>query len=203
MRRAGVRQVTASLLALIGVLAGRSAYAVGEVPIAIYGQLPGIEDVAFSPDGSRLAYVRTQGDLRIIVVANVGDHKMIRWVNTGEEKLRDLTWADDDNVLFTTSLTTSVEGFKDEWFLLRAYNVPQNKLRMLPGTPIGGYGASKEVLNTVIGNPMVRHIDGHTMVFVPGLPRIRARRVLGRGFRAVSLRPDDGAHQCRNDWPGQ
>lgn len=139
------------------------------MPLAVYGHLPSIEDVALSPDGSRVAYARTQGDLRIIVVANVADHKMIGWVNAGDEKLRDLSWADNDNLIFTTSLTTSVYGFKDEWFLLRAYNVSQNKLRTLPGTPLGAYAASPEVLNTVVGTPMVRHIDGHTVVFVPGL----------------------------------
>lgn len=165
-RLTGGRLIAASLLALVGVLAARSGHA---VPIAIYGQLPSIEDVALSPDGSRLAYVRTQGNLRIIVVANVADHKMIRWVNTGDEKLRDLTWADDDKLMFTTSLTTSVYGFKDEWYLLRVYNVSQNKLRAMPGSPLGAYGASKEVLNTVVGTPMVRHIDGHTVIFVPGL----------------------------------
>jgi dipeptidyl aminopeptidase/acylaminoacyl peptidase len=168
-RKSGVRLMAVSLLAVAGVLAGRHACAAPGVPLAVYGQLPSIEDVALSPDGSRLAYVRTQGDLRIIVVADVVDHKMIRWVNTGDEKLRDLTWADDDNLMFTTSLTTSVQGFKDEWYLLRAYNVSQNKLRTLPGAPLGSYAGSKEVLNTVVGYPMVRRIDGHTVVFVPGL----------------------------------
>lgn len=168
-RLAGTRLIAISLLALVGVVAARSGCAAPAVPLAVYGHLPSIEDVALSPGGSRVAYVRTQGDLRIIVVASVADHKMIRWVNTGDEKLRDLTWADDDNLLFTTSLTTSVYGSKDEWFLLRSYNVSQNKVRTLPGTPLGAYGASKEVLNTVVGTPMVRNIGGHTVVFVPGL----------------------------------
>ena len=151
----------------MGVLAAQNGRA---VPLAVYGRLPSIEDVALSPDGSRLAYVRTQGDLRVIAVANVADRKMIGWVNTGDEKLRDLEWADGDNLMFTTSGTTSVAGFKGEWYLLRVYNVRQNKLRMLPGTPLGSYGGnSKEVLQTVVGPTMVRHIDGHTMVFVPGL----------------------------------
>ncbi len=168
-RLAGTYLIAISLLALAGSLAPRSVGAAPLVPLAVYGHLPSIEDVAISPDGSRLAYVRTRGDLRIIVVANVADRKMIGWVNTGDEKLRDVTWADDDNVMFTTSLTTSVDGFKDEWFLLRVYSVSQNKLRTLPGTPLGSYGGSKEVLNTVVGSPMVRRIDGHTVVFVPGL----------------------------------
>lgn len=174
-RLAGMRLIAAFWLVLLGLLdvqAGAAApapAAAPAVPLAVYGHLPSIEDVALSPDGSRLAYVRTQGDLRVIIVASVADRKMIRWVNTGDEKLRELRWVDDDNVMFTTSLTTSVYGFKDEWHLLRVYSVSQNKLRMLPGTPLQGYGSSQEVLNTVVGPPMVRHIGGHTVIFVPGL----------------------------------
>lgn len=174
-RLAGTRLVAVSLLVLMGTLAAqadpaaRAGPAAPTVPLAVYGHLPNLEDVALSPDGSRLAYVRTQGNLRIIVVADVADRKMIRWVKTGEEKLRDLSWVDDDNLMFTTSLTTSVEGFKDEWHLLRVYNVSQNKLRTLPGKTLQAYGSSQEILNTVVGPPMVRHIGGHTVIFVPGL----------------------------------
>jgi hypothetical protein len=107
---AGTTQIVVSLLALFLALAAPSGRA---VPLAVYGHLPSVEDVAISPDGSRVAYVRTEGDLRVVVVAAVADRKMIRWVRAGEEKLRSIAWADDDNVMLTISVTTSNFGFKE------------------------------------------------------------------------------------------
>lgn len=153
------------MLAVLGMPAA-PAHGAPAVPLTVYGQLPSIEDVALSPDGSRLAYVRTQGDLRVVFVATVADHKMIRWVKAGEEKLRDLEWADNDNLMVITSVTTSVNGFKDEWRLLRVYNVTKNELRILPGRVLG---ARNREVNTVIGDVMVRRVGGHTVLFVPGL----------------------------------
>src|SRR5579863_3891623 len=164
-RPAGIRLFAISLLALLGAFA-TAAQGAPAVPLSVYGQLPSIEDVALSPDGSRVAYVRTQGELRVIFVATVADKKVIRWVKTGEEKLRDVAWADNDNLMLITSVTTSVYGFKDEWRLLRVYNVPRNELRTLPGTPLG---AENEVINTIFGGVMVRHVNGHTVLFVGGL----------------------------------
>src|ERR1700734_1405184 len=94
-RRAVTRPIAVSFLCLIGVLAAPS---VGAVPLTVYGQLPNIEDVAISPDGSRLAYVRTQGDMRIVFIADVADRKVISWVKAGETKLRGIKWADPDNL---------------------------------------------------------------------------------------------------------
>ena len=136
------------------------------VPLTVYGNLPSVEDVALSPDGSRVAYVRTEGDLRVVVVATVTDRKMIRWVRVGDEKLRRIDWADDDNVMLTTSVTTASFGFKEEWFLLRVYNVTRNEVRSLPARQIG---EDDRFVNAVVGPVSVRRIDGHTVLFVPGL----------------------------------
>ena len=162
VRPTEVRPIILSLLALLSTLATQIGRA---VPLAVYGGLPSVEEVALSPDGSRVAYVRTEGDLRIVVVATVADRKMIRWVKVGEEKLRNLEWADDDNVMLTTSVTTVDYGFKEEWFVLRVYNVSRNEIRSLPGNPLG---TNAQVLNTVVGEVMVRRVDGHTVLFVPG-----------------------------------
>jgi dipeptidyl aminopeptidase/acylaminoacyl peptidase len=157
-----MRRILVLLLVLSGALSALNGRA---SPLDVYGHLPNIEDVALSPDGSRVAYVRTEGDLRIVVVATVADRKMIRWVRVGEEKLRNIQWADDDNVMITTSGTTVNVGFKEEWFILRVYNVTRNEIRFLPGKPID---AGDDVLNIVIGRVMVRRVEGHTVLFVPG-----------------------------------
>ena len=158
-----MRLIFIALLALLGALATQGARA---VPLTVYGQLPNLEDVALSPDGTRVAYVRTQGDLRVIFVAGVTDHKLIRWVKTGEEKLWHIEWADDDNLMIITSETTNEWGFKDERSFLRVYNVTHNELRTLPGNTLG---EQNEVMNIIVGRVMVRHVGGHTVLFVPGL----------------------------------
>src|SRR5690348_6504924 len=100
-RSARRRLAAVVLLAFLGSLGPSARSAV----LAAYGHLPSIEDVALSPDGSLLAYVNTKNDERIVVIASVAQRKMIHWVALGEEKLRHLQWADDDNVMITTSDT--------------------------------------------------------------------------------------------------
>ncbi|HTV80622.1 MAG TPA: S9 family peptidase [Steroidobacteraceae bacterium] len=112
--------------------------------------------------------MRTEGDSRIVVIATVADRKMIRWIKAADEKLRNLEWADDDNVMITTSVTDSVRGFKDEWSMLRVYSVSKNEVRSLPGKPLE-MESDDRVMNTVIGEVRVRYIDGHTVLFVPGI----------------------------------
>ena len=160
---AGIRLLAASLLGFMGALAPPRGWA---APLSVYGRLPNIENVAVSPDGSRLAYVRTQGDLRVVFIANVADRKITSWIKAGQTKLRGIEWADRDNLMITASVTTTMYGFQDEWFILRVYNVPRNELRTLPGNTLG---EKNEVMNIVVGNVAVRSLGGHTVLFVPGL----------------------------------
>ena len=138
------------------------------VPLAVYGGLPSVEDVALSPDGTRVAYVRTEGDQRIVIFATVADRKMVRWVKIGGEKLRSLEWADDDNVLLTSSITDSLYGFRGERYLLRVYSLSRNEVRSLPGNVLQ-MDPDNHILDAVFGALMVRHSDGHTLVFVSGV----------------------------------
>ncbi len=144
------------------------ASVVHAVPLATYGGLPGIENVALSPDGSRVAYVRTEGDDRIVVMATVADRKLIRWVKVGGEKLRELEWADDDNVLIFTSVTEAVLGIQDEWSMLRVYSISRNDVRSLPGSVLE-MDPTNNVMNVVTGRVRIREINGHTVLFVPGI----------------------------------
>ena len=159
----GVRLLGVSVWALFCWLTPPAAHA---VPLTVYGALPSLENVALSPDGSRIAYVRTEGDARLVLVATVADRKMIRYVRVGDEKLRSVEWADNDNLMITTSITTSLYGFKDEASMLRVYNVSKNEIKPLPGEIPGN---DRRMLNTVVGEVMVRHVDGHTVLFVPSV----------------------------------
>lgn len=157
------RRVSICALVLLSVLSAVWARA---VPLSVYGGLPSTESVAISPDGARIAYVRTEGSTRVVLVASVSDQNLIRYARFGEEKLRTIEWADNDNVLITPSLTTSIYGFRLEAYLVSVFNVAKNVVRSLPGQVPG---IDAHFSNVVVGEVMVRHVDGHTVPFVPAV----------------------------------
>src|SRR4051812_41227995 len=71
-------------------------------PLETYGRLPSVEDVALSPSGKRLAFVRTRENQRLIAIADLPNTLLTR-MNFGEVKLRRHAWADDDHLMITTS----------------------------------------------------------------------------------------------------
>jgi len=151
---------------VLAVCAGLGAPHAKAVPLSVYGGLPNIENVALSPDGSQLAYVRTDGGERTFLVANVADHKLSHYVKIGGEKLRDLVWADNDNLLLETSITSTLYGFANERFMLRVYSLSHNEVRSLPG-PVLEQDEDNHVINQEWGY-FVRQVGGHTVVFVEG-----------------------------------
>ena len=139
------------------------------VPLEVYGRLPNIEDVALSPDGSRLAFVRTTADRRAIVIFGFDDHKTIGGLNVGAVKLRAIRWADNDHLLIFTSVTTvptGMIGTEREWLLLQVYDVATRKVIQIPDS--SRVNDRFRILNAVWGSSMVRHLSGHTVLFVPG-----------------------------------
>jgi dipeptidyl aminopeptidase/acylaminoacyl peptidase len=161
-----IRLIRLCVVALMFSLAPRAGHT---VPLGVYGGLASLENVALSPDGSRIAYVRTEGNARIVFVVTVADQKLIRYARFGEDKLRSVEWADNDNVLITTSQTTAFYGFRQKVSLVSVYNVPKNQIRSLPGEIPGIYEHSS---NVVVGEVVARHVDGHTVLFVPAVDAI-------------------------------
>jgi len=46
------------------------------VPLQVCGQLPRLEHLALSPDGTRIAFLKTDGDLRLIRVLSLTSKKI-------------------------------------------------------------------------------------------------------------------------------
>jgi dienelactone hydrolase len=136
-------------------------------PLETYGRLPSLEDVALSPSGKRIAFVRTKENLRLIAIADLPNALLARMA-IGEVKLRSLQWADDDHLMIITSTTGLPWGMigKDvEMEQLSIYEVSSKKLRTYPEP------ADKDIrtINTLVRRPMVRHIGNDTVVFLTGL----------------------------------
>jgi dipeptidyl aminopeptidase/acylaminoacyl peptidase len=138
-------------------------------PLEVYGQLPRLENLALSPDGSRIAFVKTQGNTRIVGALSLADHALVGEVRVGEQKLRYVQWADHDHLLIVTSVTTVPFGYigpPSEWFQLQTYDLKNNRIAQLPE---GDQEMGVELMNTISGRVMVRHLKDRTVLFVRGL----------------------------------
>jgi dipeptidyl aminopeptidase/acylaminoacyl peptidase len=169
----GKKQLSLAAAACIGVTvlgAFCASAAVTKTALEVYGHLPTIEDMAMSPDGTSVAYVRTQGDQRSIMTRRLGEAKPLAAFRVGDVKLRALQWLDDDNLLLTRSSTGGppagyVSARRHEWFQLATFCISTQKLADLDFQVHGNIVAS----NAVSGPAVVRQVDGATVVFAQGL----------------------------------
>jgi dipeptidyl aminopeptidase/acylaminoacyl peptidase len=176
-------------------------------PLEVYGRLPAIEDVALSPDGTRLAFVRTKGEARNIVVVSLPEGRPISNVQMGDHKLRGITWADSQHLLITTSEYGMFYGPADsawlgesEWFRLTIFDVAKNAFRTVPST---NNNRGLNIMGVLAGPVMVRHHANHTLVFLPAIytaggngGRILFRIDLDTGEQTIAR---EGAHWVE-DW---
>lgn len=175
-----MKSILIAVAALLSVATAASA-----APLTAYGLLPQIEQVAISPDGSRLAVMKTRGEDRTVEVHEAETMNFIVSASVGSEKLRSITWADNDNLLFTISQTTEVdvatlESSKVEYSTGYLLNVVTKRQRLL---------GDENVDTILISSPEVRTVDGKTTIFFAAQVRTFDKR-----FRPPSLlrtRPDD------------
>ena len=154
-----VAVLCSGLFALLLSLAASAA----TTPPEAYGHLPKYDEVQLSPSGARLALVQTEGSRRAIAVLSLPDGKPISGAVVGEEKLRGIRWADDDHLLVIRSVTSAFPGLslnRNEFVNLLTFDVGTGKTTSLPLTNKGD-----NLVNTVLSEPMIRRIDGHTVLF--------------------------------------
>jgi len=157
----------AVLLALAAAFAAPTGWT---APLEVYGRLPSLENVALSPDGSRVALIRTVGNDRFLFVYSFADHKLVgKALRVGATKLRSIAWADDDNLMIYSSQTGmpfGLIGREHEWYLLNVWNVAKQKMS---GYPDIDKSKDARIMNVLHGGVMVRRIEGHTILFIPGV----------------------------------
>jgi hypothetical protein len=104
------------------------------VPVAAFGNLPSIEQVALSPDGSTLAVIQTVQEQRLLAITNINDFKLVSAARVGDVRIRSIEWADDEHLLLTTAsnqMPFELSGERSEWHLMAVYDLKTNKLRGL------------------------------------------------------------------------
>ena len=166
MNRSGIvlRTVFGALLCAGGV----QARAADSIPLAAFGNLPSLENVVISPDGTKIAFVKTDGDNRSLVVAPLGSKReILGGVRVGNNKLRDVDWVDDDNLIITISSTSpppfGFTGATREWSQLVNFNVA--KLKTMP---LSFELDHVETFNAVTGEPTLREVGGRSVLFARG-----------------------------------
>jgi dipeptidyl aminopeptidase/acylaminoacyl peptidase len=143
-----------------------------QAALSVYGQLPAFEGVTISPDGSRVAYLGALGDTRHVLVKDMSDgRKLLDFTAAEGQKLRGLSWADNQRVLTTVSVTTSVPFWLreyDEYFgVIAAEIVTGNAWDVLKYA--GGSANNAERLSRVSGRIVSRQLDGETSLFLEGI----------------------------------
>jgi len=137
------------LLAALIAAAGSRA-----VPLEVYGQLPALDMVSLSPDGTKIAFIRAVGDERAIAVRSLVDRKLLGVVRIGtKEKVRRLTWIDENRlaILETVAHEGYEQRYKFEWGSLGFFDIAGNRLKHI--YPYRG------------GPFEVRRINGHMVVY--------------------------------------
>jgi hypothetical protein len=77
------------------------------LPLSAWGALPAIELVALSADASRLAFVGVAGEQRRLILQTI-DGQVLGAIGLGDTKVVDIAWAGNDDIVITTSKTTSL-----------------------------------------------------------------------------------------------
>jgi dipeptidyl aminopeptidase/acylaminoacyl peptidase len=141
------------------------AAGVSAAPLAAYGDLPTIEQIAISPSGNLLAIDLVKGEMRSIVVQDLVSRKIVTGIRTGETKIRNMQFAGDDHLIITSSSASGMLGVlveKSEWFVASDYNLVTHQVRPLLGdVEMSG--------NFIRSDPVVRSVDGKPTLFVTGV----------------------------------
>jgi dipeptidyl aminopeptidase/acylaminoacyl peptidase len=146
-------------------VASLAASTVRAAPLEAYGRLPSIEEMVISPDGARLASIRTDGEKRSIRIESVADRKLQRVLQVGETKLRGLEWAGPDHLIIlrtTTSNIVGVDSSRGEFLFAIDYNLTTGVARPLMDD-------ANSALNTLFAEPQVRTVAGKPVLFVEGV----------------------------------
>ena len=164
--RSSLAALTVLAAALLVTQKGWSAPA----PLEVYGHLPDLEEVSLSPDGTRVAMINTVGNDRFLMVLSLTEHKRLgKALRLGTVKLRSVEWADNSHLMLTSSTTAAPYGLigsAAEWSLLAIWDIDQQKMSSYPDP---NKSPDQRIMNVLSRRPMVRRIEGHTVLFVPGI----------------------------------
>jgi dipeptidyl aminopeptidase/acylaminoacyl peptidase len=145
---------TLCLFACAAALSARAA----PPPLAAYGKLPLVEQMALSPSGDRYAMIRVTDNARQLIIVPVAGGTPTVLSFAGKDKLRDLSWAGDDHVIVTATATLhdGAEFTTDAFEIAEALVYPLNKH---PSFVV--FSGERRLKNLVAGEYGYAQVGGH------------------------------------------
>jgi dipeptidyl aminopeptidase/acylaminoacyl peptidase len=182
-------------------------------PLSAYGQLPGISNIAVSPDGSKWAAILGDETVAEIQIRELAPNKLISVTPTEKAKARSLEWVGPEHLVATVSETGSIAGLsgpRREWYVLLDYNLKTKKWRQV-------MRGIEDTLGAAAGKATGMMLEGKPVVLVPGytfsggmgvstlyripLDTLQARRVEAGNEDTIDwLVGDDGKALARVDY---
>ncbi len=137
--------------------------AVAAPPLEAYGKLPALDMVRVSRDGQALAYLKSEGDDRFVVVQKL-DGTVVRMADIGRLKVRTLRWADADHVLVIATTTATLPRLLiwQEFPVGYSLNVNTGKVVRLLDK------GAQEAYNALLTYPVIGTWQGKTYAFAVG-----------------------------------
>lgn len=137
-------------------------------PIEAYGRLPGVERMALSPSGAQYAFVAVAGEARKLGVASFDD-KLLFQAGIADQKLRDIEWAGEDNLLATFSATVSLP-----FTLVRLYELDTVAVfHPKDASHVSVFQKTPSIARAVFGNYGTAMVEGRWQGFFGGLTYAR------------------------------
>lgn len=122
------------------------------LPVEVFGKLPGKSLLSISPDGTRMAYRRIEGERDLIVVVDLVEQKTINVVNAKGANPTSISFIDNDLVLLRSVTHRRIIGFRGSHDLSGAfaYDLKTNEINQLL-TPGHGIYLGQGALGNIVG----------------------------------------------------
>ncbi|MDE2406182.1 MAG: S9 family peptidase [Sphingomonadales bacterium] len=146
-------------------------------PLSAYGELPGVEQMSLSPNGTAIAAAtRINGERRFIVIDPAGGVRAM--LPLGDAKIRGVDWVDEQHVSLVRSATEYIgdEFTKSTMELSGAIIIPLDGSK-----PWLVFGNIDSMAHATFGSYGFRTIGGHAFGYFGGLTL--ARTGDGNGYR--------------------
>ena len=133
------------------------------VPLTPYGNLPAIEDIDLSPDGSRSAAIATVNGQRRIMALDADD-KIIANVPLMDQKIIGIRWAGNDYLIVEMRRTAAIAPGEpiQEFSMAAVINLNKN------GEVFWVFEKKPEMLPVTAGSYGIRKIEGRWYAFFGG-----------------------------------
>jgi dipeptidyl aminopeptidase/acylaminoacyl peptidase len=152
--------------AIVFITLAVPAQADAPAPIEAYGDLPGLENVAISPSGQRIAIIGRVNGARQLVMLNAA-REPIRLAPVSDMKIRDIEWIGEDQVMLIHSGTRRLgpRFTKTAYELSGALVVPVDANLKFWSV----FGNSQALAKSIYGDYGTRLIDGKWQGYFGGI----------------------------------